>query len=301
MDGSRRVSEKARIVVVGCGGAGSNTVSYLAKTGLGEDIGIVALGTNVMHMKFVDVETRIVVGKEFMYGMGSGGMVNLGMKAVKMAEDRINRIIGKPDVMFIIAGLGGGTGTGATLALAEIARKRGIMTWAIVFLPFQAEGPRRRRALSYLPEIKRAVDTIIVLDNEIMLDLAGELPVNRAFGIVNNIVASFIRDISKSKELDALLSEEAYREMKKESYKTISYLPKEDIEKEEVIIQEVAHALGSSMPSTNVVFSRRSEDIYTSMGVVSAEMPAGVKPMDERKEEETVRSFTQTRIDNIWV
>jgi cell division protein FtsZ len=159
----------------------------------------VAVNTDCMHLAFVDANAKLLIGRGITRGFGARGCVDTGKACAQEAEVVLNEYIGKNvDVVFLSVGLGGGTGTGAAPIIAKIARKNGAKVLAIATLPFSVESTRRQRAKEGLALLNREADTVVVLDNDHLLEVAGDLPIDSAFSLVDNMIASVVRNIAEA-------------------------------------------------------------------------------------------------------
>ncbi len=191
-DGARRV----RIQCVGVGGAGSNSMHRLSEQRLA-GVQCIAVNTDCMHLAFVDADAKLLIGRGITRGFGARGSVETGKECALEAEDVLREYIGKDaDLVLLSVGLGGGTGTGAAPEIARIARSNGAQVLAIATLPFSVESARRQRAHAGLDELSHEVDGMMVMDNDRLLEVAGNLPVDAAFGLVDEAIAGVVRSIA---------------------------------------------------------------------------------------------------------
>jgi len=183
-----------KILVIGCGGAGNNAVSSLSKMGL---LGArtVAINTDSQQLKTAQADELILIGQKITKGMGAGGDPEVGRKAAELATAELEGILRGADLVFVIAGLGGGTGTGSAPVVARLARERGAIVVAMMTTPFHMERARVFTAEEGLDAIRRYADTSIVMDNNRLLDCASHLPVQHAFSVVNRIMAEIVQGI----------------------------------------------------------------------------------------------------------
>ncbi len=188
----------ARIQCVGIGGAGSNSVHRISEQQI-DGLECIAVNTDCMHLAFVDANAKLLIGRGITRGFGARGSVETGRSCAQEAEAVLKEYIGKGvDVVFLSVGLGGGTGTGAAPIIARIARQNGAKVLAIATLPFSVESARRERAKEGLLHLNREADTVVVLDNDHLLEVAGDLPIDAAFSLVDNLIASVVRNIAEA-------------------------------------------------------------------------------------------------------
>src|SRR5690349_3663060 len=159
------VSSQARMKVVGVGGAGGNAVNRMIDEDL-EGVEFISLNTDAQALKSSRAQVSMQIGKKLTRGLGAGARPEIGRQAVAESADEVRNLLQGADLVFITAGMGGGTGTGAAPMVAEIARELGALTIAIVTRPFSFEGKKRdKQAEQGLAELRRAVDTMIVVPN----------------------------------------------------------------------------------------------------------------------------------------
>ena len=185
------------ITVVGCGGAGGNTVNRMAEEGI-KGANLVAANTDVQHLVDVEADTKILMGEEKTGGRGAGSLPQVGEEAAIESQEDIYGAIEGSDMVFVTAGLGGGTGTGSAPVVAEAARESGALTIAIVTTPFPAEGEvRRTNAEAGLERLRDVADTVIVVPNDRLLDSVGKLPVRQAFKVSDEVLMRSVKGITE--------------------------------------------------------------------------------------------------------
>ena len=185
------------IRVVGVGGGGGNAVRRMADDGpLG--VRYLVLNTDVQALKDFGNVPTFAIGPNATNGMGSGGQPEIGRKAMRESSEDVSRLLDGADMAFIAVGMGGGTGTGAAAAVADVARKRGALTVGVATLPFEFEGPRRREnAERGIQQLRRKVDTLIVVENDRLLPaLDGDVELERAFRMADDVLRQGIQGIS---------------------------------------------------------------------------------------------------------
>ena len=186
-----------RIVIVGCGGAGNNTVNRLYNIGV-EGADTVAINTDKQHLKMIEADTKILVGKSLTNGLGAGGDPSMGERATEMAQGTIKEVLGDADLVFVTAGMGGGTGTGAAPVVSKIAKEQGAIVVGMVSTPFNVERARTVKAEEGLEKLRNEADSIIVLDNNRLLDYVPNLPIGKAFSVMDQIIAETVKGISET-------------------------------------------------------------------------------------------------------
>jgi len=189
--------QKAKIKVVGVGGAGGNAVNRMIDASL-SGVEFIAANTDVQVLSQSKADVKTQLGVQLTKGLGSGGDPEIGRKAIEENLDDLSDAISGADMLFITAGLGGGTGTGASPRIAELARDMNILTVAIVTRPFEFEGTKRmRQASDGEKELKDRVDTLIVIPNQRLLSVVGrQTPISEAFQICDEVLLQATRGIS---------------------------------------------------------------------------------------------------------
>src|SRR6056297_2157216 len=188
---------QTNITVVGCGGAGSNTIDLMHSEGI-TGASLVAANTDVQHLVDIDADTKILMGKQKTKGRGAGSLPQVGEEAAIESQDEIRDAISGSDMVFVTAGLGGGTGTGSAPVVAKAAREQGALTIAIVTTPFTAEGEvRRTNAEAGLERLRDVSDTVIVVPNDRLLDAVGKLPVKQAFKVSDEVLMRSVKGITE--------------------------------------------------------------------------------------------------------
>ena len=186
----------AVIRVVGVGGAGLNAVNRMIDAGIPE-VDFVAINTDVQQLQTSDAPTKIHIGGEIMRGLGTGANIDLGRQAAEDAEDQIKATLRGSDMVFVTAGEGGGTGSGAAPVVARVARSLGALTVGIVTLPFKFEGTKRKRqADDGVEELRRACDTVIVIPNDKLLEvLDSSASMIDAFRVADDVLRQGVQGI----------------------------------------------------------------------------------------------------------
>lgn len=189
--------QSARIKVIGVGGGGGNTTSRMREIGIkgGE---IIAINTDAQDLLYASADQKILIGREISKGLGSGSNPRIGAEAAKEQEQEIKKKLANSDLIFVTCGLGGGTGTGAAPVVSEIAKKQGSLVIGVVTLPFTVEGAKRiENAMEGLERMEGIVDTLIVIPNDKLLDLAPDLPLPTAFKIADEILTNAVKGITE--------------------------------------------------------------------------------------------------------
>jgi cell division protein FtsZ len=185
------------ITVVGCGGAGGNTINAMADEGI-HGATLVAANTDAQDLYENKAEKKILMGKEITGGRGAGSVPKVGEEAALESQEQIHEAVRDSDMVFVTAGMGGGTGTGSAPVVAEAARDAGALTIAVVTMPFEAEGGKRQtNAKGGLERLREVADTVIVIPNDRLLDSVGNLPVRQAFKISDEILMRSVKGITE--------------------------------------------------------------------------------------------------------
>ncbi len=189
--------QKASIKVIGVGGAGNNTINRISEVGV---VGAesIAINTDAQDLLYTTADKKLLIGKDLTKGLGAGSIPKIGEEAAHENEQDIKSLLQGSDMVFVTCGLGGGTGTGAAPVVAEMAKKIGILTVGIVTIPFNMEGQRRyENAILGLEKMQSIVDTLIVIPNDKLLELAPDLPLHTAFKVADEILTNAVKGIAE--------------------------------------------------------------------------------------------------------
>jgi cell division protein FtsZ len=195
----RRIVEeiKTAIKVVGAGGAGGNTLNRLMDMGI-EGGDVIAVNTDALDLLYTSAMTKVLIGASITGGIGAGNDPELGEQCADSDIKKLAEVLDGADMVFITCGLGGGTGTGSAPVLAEVSKDLNALTLAIVTLPFSMEGKvRARNALGGLKKLRKFADTVIVIPNDRLLDIAPNLPLNDAFKVADELLANSVKGITE--------------------------------------------------------------------------------------------------------
>lgn len=187
-----------KIMVVGSGGAGCNAVNRLANMRI-SGAQLVAVNTDKQHLAIINDElTKVLVGKSVTRGLGAGGYPEVGAKAAEVSRSALEEVLSGVDMLFISAGMGGGTGTGSAPIIAEIAKEQGAIVIAIVTYPFALEKARLIKAEEGIETLRGVTDTVVVLDNNRLVELVPNLPIQDAFKVADEVIARTVRGITET-------------------------------------------------------------------------------------------------------
>ncbi len=188
---------QTNISVVGCGGGGCNTIHRMMVEGI-EGAELIATNTDVQHLVDIKAHKKLLIGEEKTGGRGAGSVPQIGEEAALEDQEEIHDAIGGSDMVFVTAGLGGGTGTGSAPVIAQAAQDEGALTIAIVTTPFSAEGQvRRNNAEAGLDRLRQVADTVIVVPNDRLLHSVGKMPVNKAFRVADEVLMRSVKGITE--------------------------------------------------------------------------------------------------------
>ncbi len=188
---------RTNIKIVGCGGGGTNTIDRLVETGI-TGAEMYAANTDAQHLLIIRSPHKILLGRRSTRGLGAGALPQVGEEAAREAEDDIRKSIQGADIVFITAGLGGGTGTGAAPFIAQLAKEMGALTIAICTSPFKAEGAIRAENAEWgLERLRNVADTVIVIPNDKLLELVPRLSLNAAFKVADEVLVRSIKGITE--------------------------------------------------------------------------------------------------------
>ncbi|MCH7568220.1 MAG: cell division protein FtsZ [Nanoarchaeota archaeon] len=190
-------TQSTRIKVVGIGGGGGNSVSRMKEIGI-KGCEVIAMNTDAQDLLYTNSDHKILIGRELTNGLGAGSNPKIGEEAARESEQEIRKKLSNSDMIFITCGLGGGTGTGAAPIVAEIAKKQGALVIGVVTLPFTVEGQKRIENAQYgLERMESVTDTLIVIPNDKLLELAPELPLHTAFKVADEILTNAVKGIAE--------------------------------------------------------------------------------------------------------
>ncbi|MEM4282439.1 MAG: cell division protein FtsZ [Candidatus Woesearchaeota archaeon] len=211
MDGSKDVTineievKPASIKIVGTGGAGNNMVTWLYKRGI-KGAEIIACNTDLQHLKISEADKKILIGKDVTKGLGAGGFPQKGADAAQESLNDLKAALKDADMVFVCAGEGGGTGTGSAPIIAQLAKDMGAIVIGTVTMPFKIERARVDKAEFGLEQLRKVSDTVIVIDNNRLVQIAGNLPIQQAFAVANELIATMIKGIVETIAIPSLVN-----------------------------------------------------------------------------------------------
>jgi len=194
------------IKVIGCGGAGTNTIARCFEGGI-SGASLIALNTDAQHLLITDVPHKVLIGRHLTKGLGAGSLPRIGEDAAKESEQDIRSSVTPADMVFVTCGLGGGTGTGSAPVVAQIAKESGALTIGVVTLPFSVEGLiRMENAEQGLKRLREICDTVIVIPNDKLLDIVPNLALNAAFKVADEVLMRSIKGITEMITMPGLVN-----------------------------------------------------------------------------------------------
>ena len=196
---------QANIKVIGLGGAGNNIVGWLYKRGV-RGAEIIACNTDQQHLNITECDKKFLIGTEVTRGLGCGGYPQRGAEAAQESMNELKAALKGSDMVFVCAGMGGGTGTGSAPVTAQIAKDLGAIVIGTVTMPFSIERARCDKAEYGLSQLRKSTDTVIVIDNNRLVQIAGNLPVQQAFAVANELISTMIRGIVETIAVPSLVN-----------------------------------------------------------------------------------------------
>jgi len=195
----------ANIKVIGVGGAGNNMVSWLHKKGI-SGAEVYAVNTDKQHLDISSADKKILIGRDLTRGLGCGGFLEKGRESAKESMSELKEVLKGADMVFICSGMGGGTGTGAAPVIAQVAKENGAIVIGTVTMPFNIEKARIDKADFGLQQLRQVSDTAIVIDNNRLTSIAGQLPLKQAFAVANELISTMIKGIVETIAVPSLVN-----------------------------------------------------------------------------------------------
>ncbi len=196
---------EARILVIGSGGAGNNTIDRLSQIGI-SGAELIAINTDKQHLSVIQAHKKILIGYELTKGLGAGGYPEIGEQSALEAKPALKEIMDGADLIFLTAGLGGGTGTGSLPVIAEVAQDVGAVVVGAVTMPFKIERARIGKAREALAKLRKNCDSVVVVDNNKLLSYVPELPMQQAFAVADEVLARMVKGITETITLPSLIN-----------------------------------------------------------------------------------------------
>lgn len=202
--GLRKPGE-CKISIIGVGGCGNNTVNRLMSLGM-SGAECIAVNTDFQHLDTIHADKKVLIGEKLTKGMGAGNLPDLGKQAMAESSEQIERLCEDIDIVFVTAGMGGGTGTGAAPVVADIARNNGAIVVGVVTMPFRHEKGRFEYALKGLNDMRKATHTTVIIDNNKLMEFVPQLPIDSAFGFADGILVNMVKGIVETIALPSLIN-----------------------------------------------------------------------------------------------
>jgi len=201
-----------RITIVGCGGAGGNTITRLNKLGV-KGAKTIAINTDKQALDLVEADEKVLIGRDITRGLGAGGFPEVAERGARESAREIEELIKDADLVFITARMGGGTGTGTAPVVAEIAKKHNAVVTCMISTPFNVERARLIKADEGLDKLRVKADSTVVLDNNRLLEFVPNLPINQAFSVMDQMIAETVKGLSETITVPSLINLD-YADMK---------------------------------------------------------------------------------------
>lgn len=203
---SDRTFDGPRIVAMGVGGGGNNTVNRLARVGV-QGADMFAVNTDKQHLTLMhDNIKKILIGQSVTRGLGAGGYPEVGAKAAEVSRAALSQVLEGTDMLFMTAGMGGGTGTGAAPIVADIAKEQGAIVIAMVTYPFKMERARLLKADSGIDRLRKVADTVVIIDNNRLVELVPNLPIEQAFSVADEVICRAVKGITETITTPSLIN-----------------------------------------------------------------------------------------------
>ncbi len=192
-----RNAARPTVSVIGLGGAGCNIITYLSQKNIA-GAKTIAANTDITHLVLQRADKLLLMGKNRCRGKGCGGFPEVGAECARESNEELKKELEGSNIVFIVAGLGGGTGTGSAPVVAEIARGMGALTIACLTMPFEIESLRRENAKKAIRALSETCDSVVLIDNTKLRKVAGKLPLKTAFAVANALIGAFIKSITET-------------------------------------------------------------------------------------------------------
>jgi len=190
-------SYKPKILIIGVGGMGCNVVTKISEVNV-RGAETIIMNTDAAHLVMCKADRKILLGKDITRGLGAGGNPEIGRRAAEESKAELKELLKDANLVFLITGLGGGTGTGASPIIAKIAKEQGALVISAVTLPFKIEGARIAKAEDGLYQLRQCCDTVIVIENQKLLEYGGDLPLKKAFELGDEVISQMIKGITET-------------------------------------------------------------------------------------------------------
>jgi len=198
-------ASRPSVAVIGLGGAGCNIVTFLSEKNIG-GAKIIAANSDISHLILQRADKLLLLGKERSRGKGCGGFPEVGAECAHESGEDIRKELEGANIVFIVAGLGGGTGTGSAPVVAEISHSLGALTIACMTMPFEIESLRRENAKKAIRALSETCDSVVLVDNTKLGKVAGDLPLKTAFAVANSLIGALIKGITETITMPSLMN-----------------------------------------------------------------------------------------------
>ncbi len=198
-------NDKVRIAILGVGGAGCNTVNRMMQNGV-RNATTIAINTDQLQLRSINAHKKVMIGASITRGLGAGGFPEVAEKCAEASREKLREVIGENELVFLAAGMGGGTGTGAAPIVAQIAKEQGAIVVSIVTVPFALERARLKKAEWGLKRLTAAADTTIVIDNNRLVAYVPNLPISDAFNLADAITGKAVLGISDTITMPSMMN-----------------------------------------------------------------------------------------------
>lgn len=203
---SSNLVDGPRIIVMGCGGAGNNTLNRMARLGVA-GAELIAVNTDRQHLTLIhDSVKKLLIGQSVTRGLGAGGFPEVGAKAAEVSRATLSQALDGADMVFLTAGMGGGTGTGVAPIVSDIAKEQGAIVIAMVTYPFRLERARLLKADDGIAKLRKVADTVIIIDNNRLVELVPNLPIEQAFSVADEVISRAVKGITETITTPSLIN-----------------------------------------------------------------------------------------------
>jgi cell division protein FtsZ len=196
---------EAKILVIGCGGAGNNTITRLSHLGV-KGAELIAVNTDKQHLAVTQADKKVLIGYELTKGLGAGGNPEIGEQSAIEAKPALKELVENADLVFVTGGLGGGTGTGSLPVVAEVAKSSGAVVVGAVTMPFKIERARIIKSKNAITKLRKSCDSVVVIDNNKLLSFVPDLPMEEAFGVADEVLARMVKGITETIATPSLIN-----------------------------------------------------------------------------------------------
>jgi len=201
-----KMMEGPKILVIGVGGAGNNTVNRMARVNVA-GAELIAVNTDKQHLSIMhDSIKKLLIGQSVTRGLGAGGYPEVGTKAAEVSRAALSKVMEGTDMLFLTAGMGGGTGTGASPVIADIAKEQGAIVIAMVTYPFRMERARLIKADDGIERLRKVADTVVIIDNNRLVELVPNLPIEQAFSVADEVISRAVKGITETITTPSLIN-----------------------------------------------------------------------------------------------